>query len=188
MISKNKSVIWTWPKQKFLSLFQQVKIQVRKSAGSRFHGNISGVHHFSTHSQLIDIKGAGTQKYNGQGVYWTGPTPQRRCPGERCWLLTAAGLFDEGPADTGTMLTYRFPFLFAIYFPFPISSLRKKQSPFLLSSIVCDLRVVLRLWTSPSNRAVDRYYLLSPSLWGTQNHAVRGRRCQERYVYKNHWF
>lgn len=52
-------------------------------------------------SQLIDIKGAGTQKYNGQGVFRTGPTPQRRCSGERCWLLTAAGLFDEGPADNG---------------------------------------------------------------------------------------
>lgn len=52
-------------------------------------------------SQLIDIKGAGTQKYNGQGVFRTGPTPQRRCPGEQCWLLTAAGLFDEGPDDNG---------------------------------------------------------------------------------------
>lgn len=90
-----------------------------------------------------DTKGTGTQKYKGQGVYWTGPKPQG-CPGEWCWLLRAGGLlFGEGPADTGIVLSYWFTFLFAIYFPLPISRVRKKQSLFLPPSIICEWRVGL---------------------------------------------
>lgn len=36
-------------------------------------GILSGIHRFPTHSQLIDLKGAGTQEYSGQGICWPDP-------------------------------------------------------------------------------------------------------------------
>lgn len=133
-----------------------VKIQVRKFAGSSFHGNISDVHHLSMHSQCTDIKGTGTQKYNGQGVHWTGPNIRAA----QVTVLLAAGLlFDGGPADTGITLWYWFMILFAIYLPIPISSPGEKWFPasiFPCPSIMSDRRVGLRLWAGLSMWSADR--------------------------------
>lgn len=121
------------------------------------------------HSQLTDLKGAGTQKYNGQGVYRTGPKPQT-CPGERCWLLRAAGLlFDQGPADTGIVSTYWFTLLFAIYIPLPISTLEGK------TVLLSPFQYRWWLWTSLSNRCWQVLPALTWPPGGPESHS--GERC-----------
>lgn len=128
-------------------------------------GILSGIHRFPTHSQLIDLKGAGTQEYSGQGICWL--DPNLRVSRWMGGLFRAADLLvSEGPAGTGTISTYLVTFLFTIYFHRSISTPRKKHPPFFFP--VCGRRAGLGQWTSLSNRSEDSCCLLSPGPLGTR--------------------
>lgn len=121
-----QSISWTWPKQKVCFFcFQQLKYKLESLLAVYF----TGIHQMYIMSQCAPHARTSREQAHKCRCYWAGPKPQG-CPGERCWLLRAAGLvLDEGPADTGLVLCHWFT-LFAMYFPLPASPLGRKRSPF----------------------------------------------------------
>lgn len=84
-----------------------VKIQVRKVAGSLFHGNVSDGHHLSMHSTLRDEGGRCTNVQGTRDLWDLQDQDLKRGPGEQCSLLRAAGLLSsDGPGNVLDPFTF----------------------------------------------------------------------------------
>lgn len=118
----------------FVLCFSTVKIQVESLLAVNVMGILSGVHRFPMHSQLIDLKGAGTQQYRGQGICrpdlnlsvsrWMGWTVQS------CWLVICWRPSWHGHHFNIPSHVFVYNLLSSLHF-----HTEEKASPLLLSSV-----------------------------------------------------